>query len=286
MKNAIIFYFSGTGNTWWVSTRLAEHLNSLGFNAAAVSIEQDQALLNARIADCDLVFLNYPVYGSDRPEIVKEFINRLPKASRPFGIICTQMYFSGDGAWLEHRLIEEKGYKINWTMHLRMPNNISISGFPFKYTNDGNKLNRILEKAENRLRTVAEAVAAEKQINFGRSYFSGLLGLMQRGPYRKMFSSFQNDLGIDPEACTKCGKCIRLCPVGNIKFADPQFGGFPEFQGNCNLCVRCYNFCPTQAILYRAEKFKPKRGNRAKPYAGPVAGFDPAVLRGPKAEDS
>ena len=35
-KSVPIFYFSGTGNTWWVGNRIAEALNKMGFNAKVI----------------------------------------------------------------------------------------------------------------------------------------------------------------------------------------------------------------------------------------------------------
>ncbi|MDC7227267.1 MAG: EFR1 family ferrodoxin [Spirochaetales bacterium] len=282
MKIASILYFSGTGNTLWASDRFAEHLNSKGIKAEAFSIESDQNILKQRILESDIVFLNYPVYSSDRPEIVKDFINHLPDVAhsegpKEFGIICTQMLYSGDGAWLEHELIEHKGYEINWAIHLRMPNNVSIPLFPFRSTNDREKLKKILTKADMRLEALSRSVAAEIAELTGTSLLSRLMGLIQREPYRKMFPGWRNDMTIDPFTCTKCGLCIKLCPISNIQFAPEDTGGFPEFNGECNLCLRCYNFCPSQSILYRTKKYKSIDGSL--PYRGPTENFNPMRMK-------
>ena len=284
MKSALILFFSGTGNTWWTSVKLAELLKKQDFEAAALSIEAEEKYISRRIIESDIIFLNYPVYGSDRPEIVKDFINRLPEnptgtQAKPLGIICTQLAYSGDGAWLEHEMLENRGYRIDWAMHLPMPNNISIPGFPFGYTNDQARLEKKLNKAEVKLKKLTEKISKGIPERHGTTFISKCLGLMQRAPYRKMFPGWRNDVAIDPVSCTKCGKCIKLCPVDNIRFADEAAGGFPEFQGSCILCLRCYNFCPTQSVLYRNTKFKPGKGTESIPYTGPVEIFDPQILK-------
>ena len=280
MRNVSIFYFSGTGNTWWTSVQFCRILEAKGFSAAAVSIESGRNIIKERLDSAEIVFLLYPIYGSDRPEIVKNFISSLPAVqNKSFGIICTQLMFSGNGAWMEHELIESKGYKIKWAVHLKMPNNVSIPGFPFSFTNDKSKLEPTLKKAEERLIKIAESVSSDRPLLQGTSLFSNLFGNMQRKPYRRMFHSFQNAVSIDPERCTRCGKCIRLCPVENIRFAEEDAGGFPEFQGSCNLCLRCYNFCPEQAVMYQGRKFISRGGGKTRPYQGPVEDFKPELLK-------
>ena len=281
MRNASIFYFSGTGNTWWTSVQLQKHLSAEGIQAETVSIEAPEKIIKEKIETAEIIFLLYPIYGSDRPEIVKDFINDLPQArGKEFGIICTQLMFSGDGAWFEHELIESRGYSIRWTAHIRMPNNISVPAFPLPYTNDKTRLEKLLMKADRKLAQTASYTAQGISKRQGASRLSNLLGLMQRKPFRKMFHSIQDLVSINSERCTKCGKCIRLCPIGNIIFADEEHGGFPEFQGHCNLCLRCYNFCPAQAVMYDCKNFKPKARGRKTPYRGPVDDFNPEILKG------
>lgn len=63
-KQFPIFYFSGTGNTWWVGQQLEAALNSRGFQSQAISIEQispeDAA---AHIDQAEMIGLGYPIYG-------------------------------------------------------------------------------------------------------------------------------------------------------------------------------------------------------------------------------
>ncbi len=51
---------------------------------------------------------------------------------------------------------------------------------------------------------------------------------------------------IIPEYCTKCGICIKICPVGCIRQQDEN--AFPSFGLSCTGCWACYQHCPEQAI--------------------------------------
>lgn len=109
MKQACIFYFSGTGNTWWVSNQLAAQLREQGIETSVFSIEKvpyDQAdrLIDSR----DIVGFGYPVYGSDVPYIMRQYLLQLsPGDNKLAFVFCTQWMFSGDGARAGGALLEE-----------------------------------------------------------------------------------------------------------------------------------------------------------------------------------
>ena len=50
----------------------------------------------------------------------------------------------------------------------------------------------------------------------------------------------------DSERCTRCGKCLELCPMGSIELD----GGVPVFSGICIKCQACRLSCPTEAIAF------------------------------------
>lgn len=59
------------------------------------------------------------------------------------------------------------------------------------------------------------------------------------------------------ENCNNCQKCIRLCPVGNIK---PE-NGRVVFGDNCVACLSCYHRCPEKAIVYLNKRKKERYVN-------------------------
>ena len=50
----------------------------------------------------------------------------------------------------------------------------------------------------------------------------------------------------DSERCTRCGKCLELCPMGSIELN----GGIPVFSGICIKCQACRLGCPAEAIAF------------------------------------
>jgi MinD superfamily P-loop ATPase len=64
------------------------------------------------------------------------------------------------------------------------------------------------------------------------------------------------------DACTGCGTCVKICPVGNIVLSN----GRPEWLHHCANCIACYSYCPNKAIrstmiktgyYYRQPDFSP-----------------------------
>ena len=80
--------------------------------------------------------------------------------------------------------------------------------------------------------------------------FSGLVykGFLKGLP--KMDKKFYSD-----EKCTKCKICSKVCPAGNIDFAD----GKPVWKGSCEQCMACIQWCPAEAIQYGKSTVKRRR---------------------------
>jgi len=48
------------------------------------------------------------------------------------------------------------------------------------------------------------------------------------------------------DKCNSCNLCERICPVKNIRIMN----GRPNWQGNCEHCLACIQWCPAEAIQY------------------------------------
>jgi len=197
------------------------------------------------------------------PNPMKKFIDNLlvVEKGKHIHTFCTQMFFSGDGAWQYHKHFEKKGLTIDSAQHFFMPSNLSsrngIFGAPRKET----KSQKILEKCDTKIEAYIRGLLSGKTVIKGR--YSYILGMLQRTPYRLFYKNFEKSTGSDgvnKERCNSCGICSRICPVSNIKMNE-----YPEFKGQCILCFRCYALCPENAITINGKTRDIKK--YGKPYS-------------------
>ena len=74
-KSVAVFYFTGTGNTKWVAGTIEEIFAKRGTNIKTYNIETlDVEKANDIIKNSDICGFGYPVYGSDLPQLMKDFI--------------------------------------------------------------------------------------------------------------------------------------------------------------------------------------------------------------------
>lgn len=273
MNRMVVFFFSGTGNTWWVSEQIVENLHKKGVSAQALSIEAlSVADAEAFINESDLVGFGYPIYGSDVPQPMQAFLARLPEyRGKPCFVFCTQWLWSSDGARTGADFLSERGFSVRWGEHFFMPNNVCIEMIPLPYTNDPKRIGRTLARCERRIARFTERIVSGQQFLRGFNPVAFALGCVQRVPFRRMKSAMQDDMQVDQERCTLCGYCVRLCPSGNLDLRE----GLVATHGTCIFCMRCYNFCPESAVMHRKRRHNLRRG---VPYRGPQPSFDPTRL--------
>ena len=232
-------YFSGTGNSRWA---LEVFLREYEGKVQMFSIEDENALREIE-KQKEIVF-SYPVQYSNLPKMVRDYIvshQELWKGKHIF-IIATMGMFSGDGAGVMGRLLEEYGAKITGGLHLRMPDSICDEKVLKKSLEENKKL---VADAEKKIKTVVKSVKSGNPPKEGLGFWSHLAGLLgQRLWFSRMTSGYSDKVKIDGQKCIGCGKCVKLCRMNNLELQD----GNAATKNQCTMCYRCVNRCPVQAI--------------------------------------
>ncbi|MBI9095788.1 MAG: EFR1 family ferrodoxin [Sphaerochaeta sp.] len=238
MKIAI-FFFSSSGNTWRIAKQISDTFKLEGAQANIYNIETIPAdeLLKA-LHKNDILGFGYPIFGSDLPFRMKQFLVDLPALPipKPVFVFCTQWLFSGDGTSVAQEFLPSSYSPVKWSEHFFMPNNICISSIRLPYTNDQQKIARKIQKTQTRINPLVHAILKNKTKKRGFSLISTWLGRMQRKPFRKYFEHYRNRIGIDFDRCISCNLCVEVCPMENFSKNPIQT------KGTCMYCLRCYNF--------------------------------------------
>lgn len=243
MKKLNAYYFSGTGNTRYITHMLCDKLKG-SFDTAVFEITEKAAPAQP-LRSAEYILLAFPVYGSSPPEPVRRFVygHKAEISGKNVIVVATQYMFSGDGAASLGRTVEKLGGKVIFAEHFDMPNNLSDCRI-FRIRNGG-ELSPILAKAERKADRFVEKINSGKPFRRGFNPLSHAVGYYcQRKFWRLNENSKKSKLNIEPSKCVGCGICAGQCPVNNIFVK----GGKAYPKGNCVFCYRCVNNCPKRAI--------------------------------------
>lgn len=263
----VLFYFSGTGNTRYIAHRICETLNEHEYDAKAVSIENlptKQAQI--MIDNASMVGIGWPIYGSDAPKIVKDFVKNMPIVeNKPLLTFCTQMLFSGDGAIVMSRKLGAKGYVQKWAMQFNMPNNLSVRGIPVSCSDDYSVHEEsYLKQARKKADYLAFMVLKNVEEIRGATVFHTIAAMSQRPAFRAMHGAVEKMIKINSD-CSGCGLCAGICPTNALKIVDGK--AVRAKSEECTLCVRCVDFCPSNAVnIFKKAKLPHYKGPDRETY--------------------
>ena len=235
---AVVYCFSGTGNTRMACDGLAEELRALGHEVDIFSLTVQSS--PPPPVGYDRIIVAYPVHAFNAPAPVLKFLKRLPKGQKriPSYLLRT----SGEPLKLNHasgilprRILKRKGYPVYGELYYVMPYNII-----FKHTEGmAARMIRAMEvKLPQDARLIAAGSGSVQKINPLRRLGSFLLRI-EHAAMPLIGRTFKVS-----KDCSGCGLCEKLCPQGNITMKD----GKPKFGGSCAGCMGCSFRCPQDAV--------------------------------------
>lgn len=232
-------YFSGTGNTEYC---IKKFVSVCAPGSPVMSIE-DTSILETIGQHQEIIFA-YPIYYSNLPKIVRDFItkNQTVWYGKRIFLIATMGLFSGDGSGLGSRLLKKYGAHIIGGLHIKMPDCIC----DVKTLKRSTAQNReIINNATNKLVKAAHQLEKNNPPQEGINIFYHIAGLFgQRLWFYNKTRLYTNQLQINPNVCIGCGKCIELCPTKNISMIHNK----AQAHDRCTMCYRCISQCPCKAI--------------------------------------
>lgn len=256
--NISIFYFSGTGNTWWVAQKITEIFQEKGHEAKSISIEKEgmdwEKALPEILKDADIIGIGFPVYGSSIPMNMENWVKNylcnvedsLRRGMRGF-VFDTMAMFSGDTPLLMRKILKKCGIPTQQAINIRMLCN--LPQMPSLMTWDKDEQDALLEKAKKKCHKLVDNVLQDKKWVMRRDPFTRFIAWIQRVGMKLEGKKIKELFQIDHDKCNLCGLCVKFCPVNNLSIEETEEKAKVKYGDDCVYCVRCFDHCPQDAII-------------------------------------
>lgn len=246
----MIFYFSGTGNSEFVATTLANFLQQekIFIPDAEISAFKETSE--------DITFV-FPIYSWGVPPLIERFILDLPVIyiesilRNNLNLNCVMVCGDEVGLSVEmfEKILHKRGLVLTSAWSVIMPNNyVLLPGFDI----DSKEVEkRKLDYCQGRILEISQALSrGDRRIDVVK----GSLAWIKTKTIYPLFKRW----GIFPSKwhyrsnCISCGKCEAACPLCNVKMEN----GHPIWGSRCCSCLGCYHICPVHAVEYAKETKK------------------------------
>ncbi|WP_026492338.1 MULTISPECIES: EFR1 family ferrodoxin [unclassified Butyrivibrio] len=243
----MIVFFTGTGNSRFIAEKLAEFTGDETFDIFE-SVRTGKG--HTFTEEGPYIFIA-PVYVAAPAQCLTDFIKRseFPKNSKAYFIMCCAASMSASPVFCMN-IASEKGFEYKGTAPMIMPQN-----YITYFKADSEEICRDkIKNAPESIREISEYIKAGKDLPQTKiSNFEYRMTVPVLNLYCKYFMKSKAFHVTDK--CIGCGKCVSLCPFGNISLKDNK----PVWGSKCTHCMACISMCPTEAIEYgKLTKGKPR----------------------------
>lgn len=242
---AVLIYFSQTGNTKKVARTIAQGLSENGWQTTTVPLKKTAA---QELLAADLIGMGTPVFESQAPSLIKNFIERLPSLTgKNAFVFATSGGAPGRVLYDLTRRLETKGARVIGGIICRgrdfHPAPCLVGRFPHRPSETD--LVEVGDFVESLAKHLASGVAGPMPQSRADAFRAGIgfyqiCALFLKDPIVRFLMP---EARVNPDKCTRCDWCVHECPVGTLTMTP-----FPKAGGKCLRCYRCYTGCPEKAF--------------------------------------
>jgi len=238
----MIFYFSATGNSKYVATKIATELKEDIISITECIRNTEFAFSIKENEKCGFVT---PTYFWGLPIIVNDFLEKLelqiPESCSPYIFhIVTYGTTTGQASYMLNNYLKKKGLSLSGRFSVQMPDTWT----PVFNLSNREKVGKINQSAEKRINETSEQVKQGFIGDFSKKRVPLLAANICYGLYEKKRKT--KNFKVE-ESCIGCGLCAKQCPIAaiNMQAKIPMW-----INEKCTLCLGCLHHCPKFAIQY------------------------------------
>lgn len=248
----MIFYFTGTGNSFYVANFIAHATGEKCIDIAAELKKKDTSMAYTLAPHESIAFI-FPIYAWAAPQLMLDFLKKATFhfEQKPFVYaIATCGANVGDAFKHLSQVLQTQNLHLSSTFSLVMPNNYIILGDVDSPQVQEEKLQNAVEKLNLYLPYIQDQKTnIHKVIKGPLPYIMTFLLNPLFNRQRLSGEKFQVHSN-----CIQCGLCVKICPVDNISFSPSLSWG-----NRCIQCLACIHRCPVRAIDFGKQTQKKGR---------------------------
>ncbi len=247
-----IIYFSPTGNTEFLAKEMKDLLSISDGDMINLGLPNVRGQEIFHRQENVHLILMFSIHGFNPPQKVINLVNSLCKDDLSgvslIAVGCNKTWANDSVTYDLVKKLKACGIPFFANEVIAMPLTF-IMNFPKEMNQE------LINEAKKDINRCADSIMRQETHKREIPMKARVLSFAARAekPAAKLF-------GLELHAtnqCSKCGKCIRECPSGNIREGKD---GKPRFGFKCLMCMRCIYGCPEKAIGPYISRFIPIKG--------------------------
>ena len=245
MPRSLVVYFSQGGTTGQIAKAIASGLRSTGYEVDMYNIKEG---LPPKVEGYSLLGIGLPAYWYRPPFNVMDYLYSLPRLNGlPAFVFALYGTDLGDTGTTVRRLLAGKGAKEVGYFHcLGVDYFLGYLKVGYLFS-PGHPTEAELARSKQFGQAITEHVAGKEYAKPVEDQRPAVMYRLERFLVNRWICNhiYSRFFRADVKKCTRCGLCIKVCPVGNINEDKEKY---PAWGRNCMACFTCELKCPKDAV--------------------------------------